>query len=171
MSEVYPSRKSCSKKKKTSAPATADSLVSPMFDSKPYSKPILSTKTSKKKKSPPLSSRVKELGKGMTEDPLAYCVCVLEELLGPTHHEYASPFYKPVDVAGLKLENYHDVVKHPMDLSTIKQKLDSRQYLNASEFASDVRLMVSNCYRFHLPADPVVEKAKKLQVSLKEFQE
>lgn len=33
---------------------------------------------------------------------------------------YAWPFYKPVDAALLGLHDYHDIIKKPMDLGTIK---------------------------------------------------
>ena len=36
------------------------------------------------------------------------------------HMAYAWPFYKPVDVDGLGLHDYLDIIKHPMDLGTIK---------------------------------------------------
>ncbi|KAL6482550.1 hypothetical protein MHYP_G00106300 [Metynnis hypsauchen] len=55
-------------------------------------------------------------------------------------------------------------IKHPMDLSTIKVKLDSCQYPNAQAFAADVRLMFSNCYKYNPPDHDVVAMARKLQV-------
>lgn len=33
---------------------------------------------------------------------------------------YAWPFYKPVDADVLGLHDYHDIIKKPMDLGTIK---------------------------------------------------
>lgn len=36
------------------------------------------------------------------------------------HAAYAWPFYKPVDVEALGLHDYCDIIKHPMDMSTIK---------------------------------------------------
>ena len=38
---------------------------------------------------------------------------------------YAWPFYKPVDASSLKLHDYYDIIKKPMDLSTVKVGLDS----------------------------------------------
>uniref|UniRef100_A0A8C6UCT1 Bromodomain containing 2a n=1 Tax=Neogobius melanostomus TaxID=47308 RepID=A0A8C6UCT1_9GOBI len=51
---------------------------------------------------------------------LRYCSGVLKELLSKKHAAYAWPFYKPVDAATLGLHDYHDIIKQPMDLSTIK---------------------------------------------------
>lgn len=51
---------------------------------------------------------------------LRYCNGVLKELLSKKHAGYAWPFYKPVDASSLGLHDYHDIIKQPMDLSTIK---------------------------------------------------
>lgn len=51
---------------------------------------------------------------------LRYCSGVLKELLSKKHAAYAWPFYKPVDAMSLGLHDYHDIIKQPMDLSTIK---------------------------------------------------
>lgn len=51
---------------------------------------------------------------------LRYCNGVLKELLSKKHAAYAWPFYKPVDASSLGLHDYHDIIKQPMDLSSIK---------------------------------------------------
>lgn len=45
---------------------------------------------------------------------------MVREMLSRKHASYAWPFYKPVDVTSLGLHDYYDIIKHPMDLSTIK---------------------------------------------------
>ncbi|CAF89147.1 unnamed protein product, partial [Tetraodon nigroviridis] len=82
---------------------------------------------------------------------LRYCNGVLKELLSKKHAGYAWPFYKPVDASSLGLHDYHDIIKQPMDLSTIKRKMDNREYLDSQQFAADVRLMFSNCYKYNPP--------------------
>lgn len=44
--------------------------------------------------------------------------------------------------------------------------MDNRQYRNAAEFAADVRLIFTNCYKYNPPDHDVVGMARKLQVSL-----
>ena len=61
---------------------------------------------------------------------------------------YAWPFYKPVDAELLGLHDYFDIIKKPMDLGTVKQKMDNRAYKTAAEFAADVRLIFTNCYKY-----------------------
>nr|XP_057920328.1 bromodomain-containing protein 3-like isoform X2 [Doryrhamphus excisus]XP_057920329.1 bromodomain-containing protein 3-like isoform X2 [Doryrhamphus excisus]XP_057920330.1 bromodomain-containing protein 3-like isoform X2 [Doryrhamphus excisus] len=95
--------------------------------------------------------------------PLKYCEDILQEMLSKKHVAYAWPFYKPVDAEALKLHDYHDIIKYPMDLSTVKTKMDRREYQDAQRFAADVRLIFSNCYKYNPPDHVVVAQAKKLQ--------
>ncbi|XP_059415410.1 bromodomain-containing protein 4 isoform X5 [Carassius carassius] len=97
------------------------------------------------------------------QEQLRYCSGIVKDMFAKKHAAYAWPFYKPVDVDALGLHDYHDIIKHPMDLSTIKDKLENRQYRDAQEFAADVRLMFSNCYKYNPPDHEVVAMARKLQ--------
>ncbi|XP_039624886.1 bromodomain-containing protein 2-like isoform X2 [Polypterus senegalus] len=101
--------------------------------------------------------------RGKLTEQLRYCSGILKELLSKKHAAYAWPFYKPVDAMVLGLHDYHDIIKNPMDLSTIKKKMDGREYRDAQEFAADVRLMFSNCYKYNPPDHDVVAMARKLQ--------
>ncbi|XP_028328646.1 bromodomain-containing protein 4B-like isoform X3 [Gouania willdenowi] len=96
-------------------------------------------------------------------DPLRRCQNILKELLSMKHSEYAWPFYDPVDTLALGLHDYHNIIKEPMDLSTIKKKMDQREYANSEDFCADVRLMFFNCYKYNKPSDDVVSMARKLQ--------
>ncbi|XP_020831138.1 bromodomain testis-specific protein [Phascolarctos cinereus] len=96
-------------------------------------------------------------------EQLTYCNEILEEMFAKKHVAYAWPFYKPVDVTALGLHNYYDVVKNPMDLGTIRKKMDNQEYKDAHEFAADVRLMFMNCYKYNPPDHEVVSMARTLQ--------
>lgn len=58
--------------------------------------------------------------RGKLSEQLKYCNGILKELVSKKHAAYAWPFYKPVDASALGLHDYHEIIKHPMDLSTIK---------------------------------------------------
>lgn len=60
---------------------------------------------------------------------MRYCSGVLKELLSKKHAAYAWPFYKPVDASSLGLHDYHDIIKQPMDLSTIKVRIRSTDWI------------------------------------------
>ncbi|XP_056314680.1 bromodomain-containing protein 3b isoform X4 [Danio aesculapii] len=101
--------------------------------------------------------------KSKLNDHLKYCDTILKEMLSKKHAAYAWPFYKPVDAEALELHDYHEIIKQPMDLSTVKKKMDSREYPDAQNFAADIRLMFSNCYKYNPPDHEVVAMARKLQ--------
>ncbi|XP_028893890.2 homeotic protein female sterile isoform X1 [Zeugodacus cucurbitae] len=96
-------------------------------------------------------------------DALKSCNEILKELFSKKHSGYAWPFYKPVDAELLGLHDYHDIIKKPMDLGTVKQKMDNREYKSAPEFAADVRLIFTNCYKYNPPDHDVVAMGRKLQ--------
>ncbi|XP_057212234.1 bromodomain-containing protein 3b isoform X5 [Triplophysa rosa] len=101
--------------------------------------------------------------KSKLNDHLKYCDTILKEMLSKKQAAYAWPFYKPVDAEALELHDYHEIIKQPMDLSTVKKKMDGREYPDAQSFAADVRLMFSNCYKYNPPDHEVVAMARKLQ--------
>lgn len=80
---------------------------------------------------------------------------VLTEMERPRYQSFSAAFLQPVDPVALNIPNYHQVIKKPMDVSTIRQKLTEQQYENLKEFESDFRLMFKNCYRFNPPGHPV----------------
>lgn len=56
-------------------------------------------------------------------------------------------FMEPVDLK--EVPDYTDVVKHPMDLSTIKYKIDNFQYSSVEDLEMDFNLMISNCLAYN----------------------
>lgn len=101
--------------------------------------------------------------KGKLSDALKNCNEILKELFSKRHSGYAWPFYKPVDAELLGLHDYHDIIKKPMDLGTVKKKMDEREYKSAAEFCDDVRLIFTNCYKYNPPDHDVVAMGRKLQ--------
>eukprot|EP00095_Tigriopus_kingsejongensis_P011462 maker-scaffold1042_size67897-snap-gene-0.10 protein:Tk11462 transcript:maker-scaffold1042_size67897-snap-gene-0.10-mRNA-1 annotation:"low quality protein: bromodomain-containing protein 2-like" len=94
---------------------------------------------------------------------LKYCNEILRELFSKKHSAYAWPFYKPVDAQQLGLHDYHNIITEPMDLGTVKQKMDNRDYSEPEEFAHDVRQIFKNCYTYNPETHDVVAMAKKLE--------
>merc|ERR1712106_1271688 len=100
--------------------------------------------------------------KGKVSESFKICNEILKELFSKKHSGYAWPFYKPVDADLLGLSDYHEIIKNPMDLGTVKNKMD-REYKNGAEFANDVRTIFTNCYKYNPPDHDVVAMARKLQ--------
>ncbi|XP_065200393.1 bromodomain-containing protein 3-like isoform X2 [Planococcus citri] len=91
------------------------------------------------------------------------CREILQDIFSQKHSGYAWPFYRPVDAELLGLTDYYEIIKHPMDFGTVKKKMDKREYRNIHEFANDVRLIFSNCYKYNPKDHDVVLMAKKVQ--------
>uniref|UniRef100_A0A7N0T552 Uncharacterized protein n=1 Tax=Kalanchoe fedtschenkoi TaxID=63787 RepID=A0A7N0T552_KALFE len=70
-------------------------------------------------------------------------------------HQYAWVFNSPVDAVKLNLPDYFTIIKHPMDLGTIKKKLSSGLYPSPLEFFDDVRLTFSNAMTYNPPGNDV----------------
>ena len=102
--------------------------------------------------------------KAKMSERMKYCSTILKELLAKKHSTYAWPFYKPVDVKLYKLDDYYEIIKKPMDLGTAKSKMDRREYRKPQEFAEDIRLIFTNCYKYNPPDHEIVQMARKLQV-------
>lgn len=94
---------------------------------------------------------------------LKFCEEVMDELHKPKYYNFAAPFYQPVDPVALNIPTYHNIIKKPMDLSTIRTKLQTGQYENSREMENDVRLMFRNCYKFNIQGDPTYTAGKKLE--------
>ncbi len=94
---------------------------------------------------------------------LKFCQHVIDELTKPRYQAIAFPFVSPVDPVAQNIPTYHKIIKSPMDLSTVRSKLNQGQYENAKEFEADIRLIFQNCYKFNGPAHAVSSMAKQLE--------
>ncbi|KAL4036618.1 hypothetical protein IC575_000178 [Cucumis melo] len=74
------------------------------------------------------------------------CAQILNKLM---KQKYGLIFNKPVDVVGLGLHDYYDIIKHPMDLGTVKSTLSKNLYDSPLEFAEDVRLTFNNAMMYN----------------------
>lgn len=89
---------------------------------------------------------------------LKFCEHVLDELRSAKHGAYNIYFLTPVDPVALNIPHYRSIIKQPMDMQTMTQKLKQGQYEKASEFRADFELMVKNCMTFN-PAGNLVHDA------------
>ncbi|CAA2961720.1 transcription factor GTE12-like, partial [Olea europaea subsp. europaea] len=87
------------------------------------------------------------------------CGIILRLLMG---HPHGFAFNQPVDPVKLKIPDYFSIITKPMDLGTIKSKLEGNKYLDVEEFASDVRLTFSNAMLYNPPGNFVHNFAKEL---------
>ena len=50
----------------------------------------------------------------------------------------------------------------------MKEKFLSQEYSSITEFVSDFRLMLENCYRYNGPDHPISKKAQRLETMLEQ---
>lgn len=93
------------------------------------------------------------------------CGNLLEKLM---KHKHGWVFNTPVDPLALGLHDYFDIIKHPMDLGTVKSRLDKNWYNAPMEFAEDVRLTFHNAMTYNPKGQDVHAMAELL---LKFFEE
>lgn len=87
------------------------------------------------------------------------CETLLKRLMS---HQYGWLFKTPVDVVKLNIPDYFTIIKHPMDLGTVKSKLTSGTYSNPSDFSADVRLTFCNAMTYNPPGNDVYIMADTL---------
>lgn len=59
-------------------------------------------------------------------------------------------------------QDYFDIVKNPMDLSTIKRKLDTGQYQEPWQYVDDIWLMFNNAWLYNRKTSRVYKYCSKL---------
>ncbi|KAL0282623.1 UNVERIFIED_CONTAM: Transcription factor GTE4 [Sesamum angustifolium] len=87
------------------------------------------------------------------------CSSLLQRLM---KHKYGWVFNEPVNAKALGLVDYHDIIKHPMDLGTIKTRLSQNWYKSPKDFAEDVRLVFHNAMTYNPKGQDVHIMAEQL---------
>ncbi|XWS30025.1 hypothetical protein CRYUN_Cryun24cG0082500 [Craigia yunnanensis] len=98
-------------------------------------------------------------GFGMGNKFFKSCSSLLERLM---KHKHGWVFNTPVDVKGLGLHDYYNIIKHPMDLGTVKSRLNKNWYKSPREFAEDVRLTFGNAMTYNPKGQDVYVMAEQL---------
>ncbi|XP_065872342.1 transcription factor GTE7-like [Euphorbia lathyris] len=94
------------------------------------------------------------------------CVQILSKLM---KHKHGYIFNSPVDVEGLQLHDYYDIIKNPMDLGTVKLKMSKNLYESPMDFAADVRLTFTNAMMYNPKGHEVYSLAEQLLSRFEEW--
>ncbi|XP_036184915.1 transcription intermediary factor 1-alpha isoform X6 [Myotis myotis] len=83
-------------------------------------------------------------------------------------HEMSLAFQDPVP---LTVPDYYKIIKNPMDLSTIKKRLQEEYYMytKPEDFVADFRLIFQNCAEFNEPDSEVASAGIKLESYFEEL--
>ncbi|KAK9088224.1 hypothetical protein Scep_027306 [Stephania cephalantha] len=85
-----------------------------------------------------------KIGSGVMQQ----CGALLRKLM---NHQFGFLFNQSVKPAALQIPDYFDIISEPMDLGTVKKKLENGSYSSARDFAADVKLTFSNAMK-HNPS-------------------
>ncbi|RFU74828.1 tfiid associated [Trichoderma arundinaceum] len=127
--------------------------------------------------SPPPKSQKRRSGAALldgktfsTQQKLDFCADLLNRMLsGPGFWtRLVGPFREPVEPVEDGVPDYFDKVKKPMDLNTVKQKMDQKQYASEEEFLADVRQIFENCFTYWKKGDPMWAAGERLQRTFEE---
>ncbi|KAJ2280523.1 hypothetical protein GGH14_002329 [Coemansia sp. RSA 370] len=146
--------------------ATQVSLTAPKTPAVPVPGPELKSPKAPSKAKPrtpkakPAPAKPAPEATGLTSDQRKAVHRVLRKL---GRHPSAFPFMVPVDVVRDGCPTYYDIVQEPMDLGTIRQRLDANAYARVSDVERDVRLVFSNCSLFNPPQTPVYNMGKDVE--------
>uniref|UniRef100_A0A2P2LLP6 Uncharacterized protein MANES_10G094400 n=1 Tax=Rhizophora mucronata TaxID=61149 RepID=A0A2P2LLP6_RHIMU len=115
-----------------------------------------------------LEASAKEVKRDNTENTqlLKKCGQILAKLM---KHKHGYIFNTPVDVVGLQLHDYYDIIKNPMDLGSVKLKLGKNLYDSPGVFASDVRLTFNNAMKYNPKGHEVYALAEQLLSRFEEW--
>lgn len=99
---------------------------------------------------------------------------IMQHLLGEMQaHPSAWPFTSPVSKEDVP--DYYDLIKEPMDLSTMELKVEKDQYDGMESFVYDARLIFDNCRKYNGDSTTYYKNANKLEKffyqKLREFPE
>ncbi|KAI4863446.1 putative Bromodomain testis-specific protein [Hypoxylon rubiginosum] len=105
-----------------------------------------------------------------TDQKLNFCADLLGRMLsGPGFWtRLVGPFREPVRPVEDGVPDYLDKIKKPMDLSTVKAKMDQHEYSDEQEFLSDVRQIFTNCFTYHKHGSPMWANCEKFQKTFEE---
>ncbi|XP_010290490.1 PREDICTED: bromodomain testis-specific protein-like [Phaethon lepturus] len=110
---------------------------------------------------PPPPEYINNKNSGCQTNQLQYLQRVVMKAMW--RHNFSWPFHQPVDAAALNLPDYYSIIKKPMDLTTIKKRLEHNYYKKAAECIEDFKTMFLNCYIYNKPGDDIVFMAQELE--------
>lgn len=94
-------------------------------------------------------------------DPLVSFATILENILNELRDlPDSQPFLLPVNAK--KVTDYYTVIKNPIDLQTIRKKIQDKLYTNQQAFLDDVKLLVSNSELYNGSNHIIASQARNL---------
>jgi hypothetical protein len=84
-----------------------------------------------------------------------------------TDEDYVEPFLEPVDPIEDDAPDYHTIIKHPMDLSTMLQDLENGKFTKISEIKRSFKQMFANCFKYNPRRNEVYKDGMEFRMAFK----
>ncbi|KAH8094603.1 hypothetical protein BXZ70DRAFT_1009904 [Cristinia sonorae] len=140
-------------------PLATPSAAPPLAADRPIPTEASTRGTKKQLTSKPAPKRKAQMG-GMSLSEVKACRIALKKLQANKH---ALIFLQPVDPVRDRAPNYFDIIKNPMDLSTMGAKLEAGQYKSRFAFEADFRLMIANAKQYNAPLSYAHNEALEME--------
>ncbi|XP_060068222.1 mucin-2-like [Ylistrum balloti] len=93
---------------------------------------------------------------------------ILKELMADSNKSVNWHFLEAVDDSHPETADYYERIKRPVWLGKMLDKFEERLYGTITEFVSDFRLMLENCYRYNGPDHYVSKRGQKLETMMEQ---
>jgi len=115
----------------------------------------------------PKPPQIDSTSKNLPKHPVQFTFDDLRTHLEPVIHkmiacEDSHPFRQPVDPVALNILDYPTIIKHPMDISTMHNKLLRGEYKNPLQFCDDAWLMFNNAWLYNKKTTRVYKMCSKV---------
>ena len=110
-----------------------------------------------------IETHIKSLNRGLQLAPQQLKIKCLEVLKILQLHQHGWVFNSPVDPVELGLPDYFQVIKRPMDLGTIKKRLENGCYHSLEEFEADVNQTFDNAMHYNPEGSVVYNMANEMK--------
>ena len=110
-----------------------------------------------------IETHIASLNKGLQLPPQKLKTKCLEVLKVLQSHQHGWVFNSPVDPVELGLPDYFEVIKRPMDLGTIRKKLENGCYHSLEEFEEHVHLTFDNAMLYNPEGSVVYNMAEEMK--------
>ena len=80
-----------------------------------------------------------------------------------TAHRNGTIFHQPIKPN--EAPDYHDIVKRPMDLKTVKNKVKDGRISTSSEYQRDILLMFANSLMYNRPNSDIYMMAEEVSIA------
>ena len=98
----------------------------------------------------------------LTKEQIANAVNLIDAICQDPNSE---PFLEPVAWKELELIDYPQIVKNPMDLGTVKNRLVTGKYATYEDFFTEIQQIWENCKLYNMAGSDIYRICERMERS------